>query len=51
MQPFELDFEPIDIEKIRKIQIADKRNFEFAQKAFPAFVAAYKVNNFSTYLI
>jgi len=42
MQPFEIDFEPMDIEKIRKIQIADKRNFEFAQKAFPAFVAAYK---------
>ena len=44
MAPFQIEFEEIEISKIRDIQIRDKRNFEFAQKAFPSFVAAYKVS-------
>ena len=50
MELFELDAEPLDINLLRDIQIKDKRNFEFAQKAFPSFVAAYKVNFISTRL-
>ena len=43
MKEYKMEFAQLDIEVIRKIQIKDKRNFEFAMKAFPAFVEAYKV--------
>ena len=45
MEQFKPKFEELEIEKLRKVQTMDKRNFEFAQKAFPSFVAAYKVRN------
>ena len=45
MDQFKPKFEQLEIEKLRKVQTMDKRNFEFAQKAFPSFVAAYKVRS------
>ena len=50
MDQFKPKFEQLEIEKLRKVQTMDKRNFEFAQKAFPAFVAAYKVRSFKILL-
>lgn len=50
MDQFKPKFEELEIEKLRKVQTMDKRNFEFAQKAFPSFVAAYKVRSFKILL-
>ncbi|CAG5094092.1 Oidioi.mRNA.OKI2018_I69.XSR.g13240.t3.cds, partial [Oikopleura dioica] len=35
------DFEILELEKVREIQLKDKRNFEYAQRAFPSFVCPY----------
>ncbi|CAG5094211.1 Oidioi.mRNA.OKI2018_I69.XSR.g13351.t1.cds [Oikopleura dioica] len=34
----------LELEKVREIQLKDKRNFEYAQRAFPSFVCAYKAH-------
>jgi ATP-dependent RNA helicase DDX55/SPB4 len=36
------EFEILDLETVRQTQLKDKRNFEYAQRAFPSFVCAYK---------
>merc|ERR1712037_580326 len=36
------EFEILELEKVRQTQLKDKRNFEYAQRAFPSFVCAYK---------
>lgn len=44
MAEFKEDFDMLDIEKLRQVQIKDKRNFEYAMRAFPSFVCAYKAH-------